>query len=96
VSVNVEAEMLAPFMSRENSADTVVPTPTAVAPAAGVDDVTVGASGADAAVVNVHDTAPARPIPPLAVIAEDSVALYVVASASWLCGTRVAVCVDAS
>jgi hypothetical protein len=80
-------------MSREKVACTVESSTTPVAPAAGV-FVDVGGSGAVAAVVKAHETAPASATPSAAVIAGDRVAVYEAAVASGDCGLSVAVPVE--
>jgi hypothetical protein len=77
-------------MSREKVACTVDARATPVAPAAGV-LVDVGGRGAVAAVVKLHETAPARATPSDAVIVGDRVAVYDVPVASGACGLSVAV-----
>ena len=73
--MKVDDVMLGLYIARENVALTATPSPTAVAPAAGLADDTVGGEGAVAAVVNVHETAPASAMPLVPVIAGESVAV---------------------
>ena len=78
-------------MSLEKEAVTVVVLETPVAPGAGVWPVTLGGTGAVAAVVNDQLTGAASGTPSLAAIAVVRCAVYVVPSASGADGASVAV-----
>ena len=96
LSVNVVPVIEGTYMSRANVARIEALIGTVVEPAAG-EVAMPGGAGAVAAVVNDHESVPARPTPSAAlVIAGVSVAVYAVPSARGAWGTSVAVKDDGS
>ena len=89
--MKLEVVIVAAFIGAENTALTFVAAGTAVAPSAGVVELTAGAVAPAATVVKLHVTALDSAWPSAAFTVVSSFAVYVVPAASAAVGVSVAV-----